>query len=315
MTALDPQTVLIIAGPTGSGKSALAIDIAETLNGVVINADSMQMYRDLRVLTARPSSADEARAPHRLYGVAAAAEPASAGGWLALAVTEIEAARRDRRLPIVAGGSGLYLRALTAGLSPLPAIPADVRRTARALFERLGAERFRAALAAVDPHSARTQTDPQRLVRAYEVAVASGRTLPDWHAAAPPKPAITARFRIVALLPPRTQLYPWLNARFERMLEAGGLDEVAHLLAMNLDPGLPVMKALGVAPLVSHLRGACSLRAAQTAAQAATRRFAKRQMTWLRHQMTADGAIDAQFSESLRLEIRTFIRQLLLTGD
>lgn len=315
MTAIAPQTVLIIGGPTGSGKSALAIDLAEALGGVVINADSMQMYRELNVLSARPSPADEARVPHRLYGVSAAAAPASAGDWLALAVAEIEAAWQDRRLPIVVGGSGLYLRALTVGLSPLPAIPADVRRAARALFEQLGPERFRQALAAIDPQSARTQTDRQRLIRAYEVAAVSGRTLPDWHTAAPPRPAIAARFRVCALLPPRPQLYPSLNARFDRMLEAGGLDEVARLLAMNLDPGLPMMKALGIAPLASHLRGKCSLSEARTAAQAATRRFAKRQMTWLRHQMTVDGAIDAQFSESLRLEIRTFIRQLLLTGS
>lgn len=306
--------VLVIAGPTGSGKSALAVAVAEHCNGVIINADSAQVYRELRVLTARPTPADEARAPHRLYGILSAAERCSVGSWRELAVAEITKARTDGRLPIVTGGTGLYLRSLIEGLAATPAIPAEVRAQAQALWLALGGDGFRSVLAERDPVSAARLPagDRQRLLRAWEVVQATGRPLGAWQAAAP-APTPLGSFVTLALLPPRELLYPALGARFVRMVEAGAVDEVRELLALQLDPTLPAMKALGVRELAAFLQGSLSLAAAIATAQQATRRFAKRQMTWLRHQTPAAVAFHEQYSERLNGEIFAFIRHRLLT--
>jgi tRNA dimethylallyltransferase len=308
--------LILIGGPTASGKSGLALALAEAFDGTVINADSMQVYRDLRILTARPDAADEARAPHRLYGVLDAADPCSAARWAMLAEAEIAAAAAQKRLPILVGGTGLYFRALLDGLAAVPPIPADIRADARRLHRVLGGAGLRAALAARDPvGAARLATgDTQRLVRAYEVVAATGRPLHDWQATQPAAPRYPDVAKLV-LLPPRDQLYPACDARFVTMAANGALDEVGALLARRLDPGLPAMKAVGVPELARHLAGEIGLGEAIARAQQATRHYAKRQVTWFRHQVEEAHVIAEQFSERLTPEIFSFIRQFLLTGQ
>jgi tRNA dimethylallyltransferase len=306
--------VLIIAGPTASGKSALALELADGLGGTVINADSLQSYRDLRVLTARPDAAAERRVPHRLYGYLDAAERGSAARWRALALDEIAGAISADRLPILVGGTGLYLKALEHGLSPFPEIPDPIRREAIELHRALGGIAFRERLAGLDPVAAQClfPGDRQRLVRAFEVVRATGVRIGVWRQRSVSRPAY--RFTTILLAPPRGRLYPACDARFARMIEAGALAEAAALADRGLDPDLPVMKALGVPELLSHLRGEIRLAEAIAAAQRATRRYAKRQTTWFRHQSTPELILDAQFSESLLRCSRHFIDRFLLTG-
>lgn len=307
---------MVIAGPTASGKSALALALAQALDGVVINADSMQVYRELSVLTARPSRADCAAAPHRLYGILPAAEPCSAGRWRALARAEIARAAAAGKLPVVVGGTGLYLRALTRGLAPVPEVPPAVRGAAKARLDRLGAAAFHDALARRDPAMAARlrPSDPQRLVRAWEVLEATGRSLASWQQepAEPPSDDEPV-FHTFILNRPRAELYAACDARFLRMLEAGGLDEVRAVDALGLDPQLPAMKALGLPELRRHIRGELDLAQAIAAAQQATRRYAKRQATWFRHQMADAQVLEAQgtpaqLSESLVAAICNLIR-------
>jgi len=305
--------VLVIAGPTASGKSALALDVAAALPATIINADSMQVYRELRVLTARPTPADEAKVPHRLFGVRAAAEPCSAGRWLRLAVSEIEAAHAAERLPIVVGGTGLYLKALLEGLAEVPEIPEAVTREARALHVRLGGVAFRETLAALDPDAAGrlSASDSQRLIRAYAVARATDRPLADWQRMSAPGPALNARFAVIVLSPPRAALNAALDARFDAMMAEGALDEVRALLALGLDPMLPALKAVGVPELRRFLDGDGSLAEAVAAAKGATRNFAKRQMTWLRHQIIADKVHPARYGPEARAEIVDFVHRVV----
>lgn len=312
----EPAPLLIVAGPTASGKSALALALAEEFSGTIINADSMQVYRDLHVLTARPGPAEEARAPHRLYGVIDAAEPCSAGRWRGLALGEIEAARAAGRMPILAGGTGLYLHALVHGIAAVPAIPAEIRDAARALHAELGGAAFRARLAERDPDAA-ARLDPgdrQRLLRAYEVVAATGRTLGAWQRAA--APAARPGIACVILLPPRAQLYEACDARFGAMMAQGAEGEARALLARGLAADLPAMKAVGIREIAAYIEGRVTREAAIAAAQQATRRYAKRQYTWLRHRMAElrPLTIQAQFSESLLPEILSFIRRQLLTA-
>jgi tRNA dimethylallyltransferase len=308
--------VLIIAGPTASGKSRLAMDVATAFTGTIINADSMQVYRELRVLTARPSAPDEARVPHRLYGVLSARERCSAGRWAAMAAAEIEATLSARRLPIVVGGTGLYLRALTRGLAPIPDVPAEIHAAALSLHADLGGEAFREALAAVDPETAARLAagDTQRLVRAWEVVLATGRPLSEWQRAEPQRPLPGARFATLVLDPPREGLVRAIEARLKQMIAADALAEVRDLLDLGLDPALPAMKAVGVKELAAYVAGNCGMAAATAAAIIATRRFAKRQRTWIRHQIAADFVANEQYSERIRPKIFTFIRQFLLTA-
>jgi tRNA dimethylallyltransferase len=291
------------------------MEAAEEFGGVVINADSMQVYDDLWVLTSRPSSEDEARVPHRLYGVLSVATPCSAGIWLDMARREIETAWSDMLLPIVVGGTGLYLKALTEGLAPVPDIPDAARAEARAEYLRLGGPAFRDELAKLDPETAARvpASDGQRLVRAYEVALATGRPLPEWQRQPSAAPALAARFQTLVLMPPRDQLYAGLDARFEAMLANGALDEAKALMELALDPSLPAMKAVGVPELTRYLRGETSLDAAAAAAKQATRNYAKRQMTWLRHQLGEAIEMHEQYSERLQRKIFSIIRQTLLT--
>lgn len=313
----DRQKVVMIAGPTASGKSGLAAALAAEFDGVVINADAMQVYRELSVLTARPGDEAMAAVPHRLYGVLSGKEACSAGRWRALALRECETALAAGRLPILAGGTGLYLQALEEGLSAVPEIPADIRAAVRAELAETGAAALHARLAERDPVMAArlSPTDGQRLARAWEVLEATGRSLADWqNEAGEPAPY---RFIKLCLLPPREQLYADCDRRLAAMVEAGALEEVEALLARDFDPGLPVMKSLGVPEFAAHLRGETSLEAALSQAQQATRRYAKRQMTWLRHRYLGNDlnaiAIQTQFPESLTQEIFAKVRQMLLT--
>ncbi|OHC74756.1 MAG: tRNA (adenosine(37)-N6)-dimethylallyltransferase MiaA [Rhodospirillales bacterium RIFCSPLOWO2_12_FULL_58_28] len=307
--------VLIVTGPTASGKSALATDAALEFNGVVINGDSMQVYGELNILSARPSTDDMARVPHRLFGVLAATETCSAGRWTAMAKAEIEAAWDRGLLPIITGGTGLYLKALITGLVSIPAIPDAVRREARELLRRLGPEAFREELRKLSPQDAERipASDPQRLARAFEVVKATGRELSQWQdmPAAPPLPQ--AEFAAVVLTPPRADLYAAIDARFDRMIAAGALDEARSL--MGADKDLPAMKALGASELLAHLEGLLTLAEAVEKAKRASRNFAKRQLTWLRHQDIGCRAetYSAQYSESIKADIFSFIRNSLLT--
>ncbi|MDP6785785.1 MAG: tRNA (adenosine(37)-N6)-dimethylallyltransferase MiaA [Rhodospirillales bacterium] len=309
--------MVVIAGPTASGKSALALDAAEAFSGTVINADSMQVYRELRILTARPPPADEDRAPHRLFGVLSATERCSAGRWLDLAAAAIDETRAAGRLPIVVGGTGLYLRALLEGLAPVPEIADTVRAEARTLHERLGDEAFHAELARIDPQMAARlpAADGQRLIRAFEVVKATGRSLADWQGQEKAHQPVAGRFATIVLNPPRDDLYAAIDARFEDMIEAGALDEVAALEELKLDPSLPASKALGVAPLGRYLRGEMDLDEARRAAKQASRNYAKRQCTWLGNQMAGANLYPAQYSQRLQSRIFSFIRQFLLTAD
>ena len=305
---------VVIAGPTASGKSALASALASAMGGTVINADSLQCYRDLQILTARPGIADAARAPHRLYGFLDAAERGSVASWRALALAEIAAAISAGRLPIMVGGTGLYIRALTDGLAAFPEIPGEVRREAAALHRMLGGAAFRRRLAEFDADAAGRLPagDRQRLIRAYEVVRATGRPIGAWRER--PQPTAPYRFATILSMPPRDRLYPACDARFAAMIERGVLAEAAALAARRLDPDLPAMKAVGLPELMRHLRGEISLADAVAAAQRATRHYAKRQMTWFRHQIKPGLILDEQFSESLLRRSRQFIDEFLLTG-
>lgn len=281
------HSALLIAGPTASGKSALAIRLARAQNGVVINTDSMQVYRDLRVLTARPTQGEEAELPHRLYGTVDAAVNFSAGAWVAEAAKVLAEVRAEGRLPIFIGGSGLYFKALIRGLSDVPAIAVEVRDDVRARLERDGVEALHAQLALRDAESAARlhRNDRTRIARALEVVEATGRSLTDWHRDALPPLLAPGTFRAMFLTPERDELYARIDARFDFMLGAGALDEVTALAARKLDPLLPAMKAHGVPALIRHLAGEISLEEAAVIGRADTRHYAKRQFTWFRHQL------------------------------
>ncbi len=275
---------LIVFGPTASGKSALAVALARELGGTVINADSMQVYRELRILTARPSPAEMAAAPHRLYGVRSAAEPASAAWWRGAALVAMDEARAEGRLPILCGGTGLYLAALTHGLAEIADPGPAARAEARDLLARLGPAQLHARLAQVDPLTAARlrRSDGQRIARAWEVWRGTGRGLTEWQNAGA-LPASGWRFAAVVLDPPRAELRAAITSRFEQMLAAGAVAEVRSLLALNLDPALPALRAHGVREIASALRGETELSEAARRAILATGQYAKRQATWLRN--------------------------------
>ena len=281
---MEPS-VWLIAGPTASGKSALALRLAEAVGGEIVNADSMQLYAELRVLTARPSAEDMARAPHHLYGVADAAEAWSVGRWLAAALETLAQVAARGRPAILAGGTGLYFRALTEGLADMPAVPTAIRAAVEAHHDTEGEAAVRAELALRDPlAAARIQTgDRQRLVRALSVARATGRALTDWQAASPASLA-QGRYAAVVLAPDRAALYARCDGRLEAMAANGGLEEAAALAARGLSPSLPAMKALGVREFADAAQGRRRVSEAVAAAQLATRHYAKRQATWFRNQ-------------------------------
>lgn len=281
------RKAVLIAGPTASGKSALALELAQTAGGVVINTDSMQVYRDLRIITARPTLQDEALVPHRLYGHVDAGMNFSTGAWLADAAAVLADAQAQGRVPIFIGGTGLYFKALTAGLSTVPPIPAEVRESVRARLEQNGVEALHAELATRDPRAAERLhvRDRTRVARALEVVEATGRSLLDWHREGQPPLLPRDSFRALFLAPERDELYARIDARFDAMLDGGALKEVERLAGRHLDPLLPAMKAHGVPALIRHLAGEISLEEAATIGRADTRHYAKRQFTWFRHQL------------------------------
>jgi tRNA dimethylallyltransferase len=305
-----PDIVHVICGPTASGKSALAVALAERLGGTVINADSMQVYAGLEVLTDQPGAAQRARAPHRLYGLLDAADGCSAGRWRDMALTEIAASLAERRPPVVVGGTGLYLKALMEGIAPIPEVPPTVRAEMRARHDEIGDAAFHAAWIRRDPESFATigatdtqrmlragATDTQRMLRAAEVLEATGQSLSKWQRAPVDGPPPGMGFRSVLLMPPRAEIYDAIEQRFQRMLATGAVAEAERLAARGLDPGLPAMKALGVAQLIAAAEGRMTIEAAAEKAVTATRNYAKRQETWFNGQMIADMMVSEKFSE------------------
>ncbi|MFD2181458.1 tRNA (adenosine(37)-N6)-dimethylallyltransferase MiaA [Rhodoplanes azumiensis] len=278
---------ILIAGPTASGKSALALALAEALGGVVINADSMQVYGDLRIITARPTAAEEACVPHRLYGHVDAGVNFSVGHYLRDAQAALTEVRAAGRLPIFCGGTGLYFKALTKGLSRVPPVPAAIRDMVRDMLAALGPELLHATLARHDPgEAARLEPrDKLRVTRALEVLLATGRPLSAWHGETDPPLLDPARVVTAFLAPDRTALYARIDARFVRMMAEGALEEIRALGGRQLDPLLPAMRAHGVPGLLAYLSGTMSRAAAIEKGQADTRHYAKRQFTWFRHQL------------------------------
>jgi tRNA dimethylallyltransferase len=311
--------VVILAGPTASGKSALAVDLAEALDGTIINADSMQVYRDLPILTAQPDAAELHRVPHRLYGFLGLDDACDAQRWAELAAAEIDAVLAAGRVPILVGGTGLYIKALTTGFSPLPPIPEEVRTEARRLVAKQGAPAVHALLAVRDPAMAAVlkPTDKQRVARAWEVLLATERPL-SWWQAQPPVPPTTHRFLSFILNPDRAELYQAVDGRFAAMVARGALDEVVRAEALPPETVAGGRKALGYPELAAVVAGRMPLEAAISAAQQATRRYAKRQLTWFRHQVALANFISPdmpamKFSQSYTAETRHKIRDFLLT--
>jgi tRNA dimethylallyltransferase len=298
--------VILLAGPTASGKSALALALAEKFGGTIINADSMQVYRDLRLITARPSVEEERRMPHALYGHVDAAENYSVGAWRSEAAAELAMAERQSRAAIVVGGTGLYFNALTRGLTAMPPIPKQVRDDVRARLKSDGAAALHDELKRLDPHAAArlNRGDRARISRALEVMVATGRSIRDWHEDAKPDGPDSLRAVRIFLSPERDELARRIGARFDAMIEAGAIEEVRALMARNLDPSLPAMKAHGVPWLIRQLRGEITLEQAVEGAKRDTRQYTKRQQTWFRNQLPefawvdpekALAAVEAQF--------------------
>ena len=293
---MQHPAAVLIAGPTASGKSALALALAETLGGVIINANSMQVYRDLRIITARPSPEDEARAPHRLYGHVDAGENYSVGRWCRDVAEALAGTAAQGRMPILVGGTGLYFKALTSGLAAVPPIPADIRTHVRGRLQSEGVAPLFAELIKRDPATAQRlmPNDRSRISRALEVVLATGRSLTDWHREGLPPLVDPARAVKVFLTCERKQLVARIERRFAVMLEAGALDEAKALAARHLDPLLPAMKAHGMPWLIRHLNGEISIDEAAAGAVMDTRRYAKRQVTWFRNQMANWTAVEPE---------------------
>ncbi|MEZ5914023.1 MAG: tRNA (adenosine(37)-N6)-dimethylallyltransferase MiaA [Parvularculaceae bacterium] len=275
---------ILIAGPTASGKSAAALGLARMTGGEIVNADAVQVYKDLEILSARPGKDDLAVAPHHLFGFVDGATRYSAGEWARAAQKAIAQIHARARAAIIVGGTGLYFRALEAGLAEIPAAPADIRDAAARRYESIGAEKFREEVLSFDPDMQRLEpADRQRHIRAWEVYMTSGTPLSAFQSA-PAAPIVAQTDARILIEPPRESLYAAINARFDDMIAAGALDEARALYARALAPDLPVMKAVGAGELVAHLKGEAGLEDAIELAKRNTRRLAKRQLTWFRHQ-------------------------------
>ena len=311
MNKVDLPTLALIAGPTASGKSALAMALAELTPSVIINADSMQVYHDLRVVTARPSPDDEARAPHRLFGHIDGAEACSAARWAGEARAEIAEAHAAGQLPILVGGTGLYIRTLLDGIAPVPEIDAGIRADVRAI----PVAEAHAALTREDPSAAARLApgDTTRIARALEVVRATGTPLSEWQKAKAGGMGGDIRLSPMILVPPRDWLTARCDARFEAIF-AGGQDEVAALLARNLDPALPVMRAIGVAEIGAFQSGRVARGEAVDAGKLATRQYAKRQYTWFARQPPADWPRHTQVVNSNTIdELAIILHNIALT--
>jgi tRNA dimethylallyltransferase len=284
---LNAMDAILITGPTASGKSALAVELAKRHDGVVVNADSMQVYDTLRVLTARPSDEDMQGVPHCLYGHVPAGSGYSTGAWLRDVTALLPQLRAEGRLPVFVGGTGLYFKALTGGLSDMPAIPEEIRTRLRARLLSEGGAVLHAVLAERDPDMAMTLNpqDGHRIVRALEVLEATGRSIADLQGQAGPVIVNPERAQKIVVLPARDILHSRINGRFEAMLEHGAEEEVRALLALSLPAEMPVMKAIGVSQIAAMLGGTMTRKDVLEKGAAATRQYAKRQMTWFRNQM------------------------------
>jgi len=281
------STIILIAGPTASGKSALALELAAKLGGVIINADSMQVYRDLRIITARPMPDEEKRVPHRLYGHVDAAENYSVGRWFGEAAAALADTFGQGRPAIMTGGTGLYFSTLTRGIAAVPPVPAEIRRVVRNRLTTEGVAALHQELSKRDPATAARLKpgDRARITRALEVVLATGRSLAQWHEDNMPARLDLAAAAKVFLMPNRDELGLRIDARFDAMMSAGALEEVRAFAARNLDPNLPAMKAHGVPWLIRHLKGEIAMAEAVAQAKRDTRRYTKRQATWFRNQL------------------------------
>ena len=281
------STIILIAGPTASGKSALALELAAKLGGVIINADSMQVYRDLRIITARPTPDEEKRVPHRLYGHVDAAENYSVGRWFGEAAAALADTFGQGRPAIMTGGTGLYFSTLTRGIAAVPPVPAEIRRVVRNRLTTEGVAALHQELSKRDPATAARLKpgDRARITRALEVVLATGRSLTQWHEDNMPARLDLAAAAKVFLMPNRDEVGLRIDARFDTMMAAGALEEVRAFAARNLDPNLPAMKAHGVPWLIRHLKGEIAMAEAVAQAKRDTRRYTKRQATWFRNQL------------------------------
>lgn len=312
---MNRKPVIVIGGPTASGKSSIALQIAKRFNGAVVNADSMQIYRDLQILTARPDADSVNQAPHHLYGILGTNERCSAGQWRDRAMRKIAEIGDEGLLPVVVGGTGLYLRALMTGLHRIPAVPDAVRAALNARLNEQGAASLHAELTASDPESARAinPADSQRVVRALEVLLHTGRGLKRWQSEESEEASSGVRFLTLVTLPPREYLYDVANVRFDRMIAGGAIDEVERLFSLNPPDDFPLRKAVGVQPIRSYLAGAIDIDGLKETGRRDTRRYAKRQMTWFRHQIIPDYVLQTKYSEIKLEKIFSQISTFLLT--
>ena len=294
------HTVLVIGGPTASGKSGLALSVARRKNGVIINADSMQLYNGLGILTAQPSQEDLSAAPHRLYATLQPDDICSAARWRDMALAEIDRVIAEGKFPIIVGGTGFYIRTLLSGISPVPEIAPEIRDRLNARQKEIGNPAFHAELQKRDPAMAEKLNpyNTQRLVRAMEVLEGTGKSLAEWQALPPEPPPAHLKFITATLVPPRERLYAQCDARFGIMLKQGALEQVREFMK-TATPGMPLAKALGYPELSSHLAGNISLTDAISLSQQSTRNYAKRQTTWFRNQMVPDIALDAPDAEKI----------------
>jgi tRNA dimethylallyltransferase len=305
--------VALIAGPTASGKSGLALALSKLLPVTIINADASQVYRDLRIVSARPSVEEEAQAPHKLFGTWDGGVACSAAEWASEAKTEIEAAHAEGRLPALVGGTGLYIRTLLDGIAPVPPIDPDVRATVRALASR---EAYQ-LLTTEDPEAAArlSPNDSSRVARALEVVRSTGRPIKAWHSERVGGIGENVTLCPMILLPPREWLRQRCDARFDTMLKTGGIAEVESLLARNLDPALPVMRAIGVREIAARIADPSGAEKYGAEAKIATRQYAKRQYTWFRNQLPADWTrYDQQLNNDSINELAIILRYMALTS-
>lgn len=287
---MQTSKIIVIAGPTASGKSALALNVAEELNGVVINADSMQVYKDIPILAATPTAEDTIRAPHKLYGIYDAAYQGNVVEWLELCKKEIDTAREEGKTPVVVGGTGLYIESLTKGVTPIPETPAEIRQKVSDLLTQSGLKKLYADLQKIDPATAErlSENDTTRIRRAMEIYLHTGKNLSYWHTIPLKTVYAPEEFVLTYINIPRNILDERSRIRFDAMLEQGALEEATALVNRNLPDSLPAMRALGVQELKAYIKGKCTLREAVENAKLHTRQYAKRQCTWFNNRYKPD---------------------------
>lgn len=316
------HTVLCICGPTASGKSAMGIDIARQYDGEIINADSVQVYKELDILSARPNSDELKTVPHHLYGCLPVSESCDAQKWRALAESKIRDCQERGKLPILVGGTGLYFKGLFEGFSPIPDVPTEIFEAGKQRHQEVGGDEFRAEIAQFDPKLAERLPagDTQRLVRGWTVYHATGKPLSLWQQEPLSGAPSNMKFRAAVLLPPREELYQRCDLRFDKMIAAGGIAEAEALLAADYSMDLPALRAVGVRDLLFYLKGQVDWDEAVRLCKQATRRYAKRQMTWFRNQLLARSKeagvqkvlpYEALYLEKDNVEFKAFTKNLL----